>query len=151
MAGSNHSDTDEAVTAWIRETLDKAVQEITSLGVIDDKLVEARPVWSVPYKVMIGQVRVANDQSTFRWIISGDLPTDHISSTVAATPREAVRYFSIKWQRDATRYNDPAARKAHGLDETLDWNQLTEKLVAKAEELYDMAGDDRLWRQTDNS
>ena len=150
MAGSKHSDTDEAVSAWIRYTLGKAVHEITSLGVIEDKLVEARPVWSVPYRVMIGQIREANDQSTFRWIISGDLPTDHISSTVAATPREALKYFSTKWQMDAARYNDPVERKAHGLDETKNWNQLTEKLVAKAEELYNMAEDDSLWRKLES-
>jgi len=149
VARSTHSETDEAVTAWIRDTLDKAVHEITSLGVIDDKLVEARPVWSVPYRVLIGQVREASDRSAFSWIISGDLPTDHISSTVAATPREALRYFSIKWQQDAARYNDPAERSAHGLDESKDWAQMTEKLIAKAEELYDMAEEDRLWDRPD--
>jgi len=136
---------------WIRTTLDKAVRDISDLGIIPDELIEARAVWSVPGKVMIGQVRQANEPAIFVWFISGDLPTDHIGPTAASTAREALRNFSLKWQLDAARYADPATRKAHGLDESRDWNLMTKKLVAKAEELYAMAEDDRLWRQSDHS
>jgi hypothetical protein len=150
MSGTSNSNTGEAASGWIRDTLDKAVHEITTLGVITDELVEARPVWSVPYKVMIGQVRVANEPGSFRWIICGDLPTDHISSTVAGNAREALRHFSLKWQLDASRYEDPATRKAFGLDENVNWSLHTERLIAKAEELYAMAENESLWQHPDS-
>ena len=144
-------ETGDSASSWIRSTLDKAVRDISDLGVIPDELIEARHVWSLPGKVMIGQVRQANEPAIFVWFISGDLPTDHIGPSAAATAREAMRNFSIKWQLDAERYKDPATRKAHGLDESRDWGLMTKKLVTKAEELYAMAEDDKLWRQADNS
>jgi len=149
MSEDSSSDSNEAVSAWMRTRLDAAVEEIMRLGAIDDELVEARAVWTLPYKVMIGQVREANEQTTFRWLICGDLPTDHISSAAASTPREALKYFSLKWQMDAARYADPATRKSHELDESHDWSQLSDKLVAKAEELHAMAEDESLWRESD--
>lgn len=146
MSGPGDNDSGKPGRVWMREILDKAVLDIEALGIFADEVVEARPVWSVPDKVMIGQLRVANEPGSFRWIICGDLPTDHISSTVAANAREALRHFSLKWQLDAARYEDPAMRKQHGLDESKDWNHLTRQLVAKAEELYAMAEDDALWQ-----
>ncbi len=139
-------DTKEAIEDWTRSTLDRAVSDISNLGVIPDEILEARAMWTLPGKVMIGQARQANEPSIFVWFISGDLPTDYIGPSAATSPRDALRNFSLKWQLDAERYRDPASRKAHGLDESLDWNAMTAKLIAKAEELYTMAQDDRLWK-----
>ena len=138
-------DPTDAPDDWQRKTLDKAVRNIADLGVLPDEIVEARALWSIPGKVMIGQARQAHEPTLFVWFISGELPTDTIGPSAAATPREAMRHFSLKWQMDAERYRDPAARKAHGLDESRDWNAMTARLVAKAEELYAMAEDDGLW------
>lgn len=146
MSGTSNEGAAESASGWSREILDKAVRDIEALGIFADELVEARPVWAVPRKVMIGQIRVANEPGSFRWVICGDLPTDHISSASAANAREALRHFSLKWQLDAARYEDPATRKQHGLDESKDWSRMAEQLVAKAEELYAMAEDAGLWQ-----
>ena len=130
---------------WISDTLDKAVQDTAKLGVIPDELIEARAIWSVENKVLIGQVRQAGDSAGFLWFICGDLPTDHIGGPSASTPREALRHFSLKWQLDAQKYADPEVRKAHGLDPAQNWERMTASLVAKAEELYSMAEDEKLW------
>lgn len=141
MTDKKINDPDE----WARDTLDRAVRDITSLDIIPDRMIEARPMWAVPGKVMIGQARQAHEPTQFVWFICGDLPTDTIGPAAATTPREALRHFSMKWQLDAERYRDPATRKAHGLDESKDWNAMTAKLVAKAEELYVMAETEKLW------
>ena len=146
MSGPRKNDGGPPASGWAREILDKAVGDLEALGIFADELVEARPVWSLPDKVMIGQIRVASEPGSFRWIICGDLPTDHISSSAAANAREAMRHFSLKWQLDAARYEDPATRKQHGLDESKDWAGMTRQLVAKAEELYAIAENDGLWR-----
>ncbi len=135
MTDETNSDPREAVSEWTRETYDKAVQEIMSLGVLADELVEARPIWTLPYRMIIGQARESNVHATFTWIICGDVPTDHISSTVASTPRDAARYFSLKWQLDATRCNEPAQ---------------AETLAAKAEEVYEIVEDEDLWPDSGN-
>ena len=137
--------TQKSTDDWTRLTLDRAVEDISNLGVIPDEIIEARAMWSVPGEVMIGQARQASEPSIFVWFISGNLPTDYIGSSAATNPREALRNFSLKWQMDAERYRDPATRRAHGLDESKDWNAMTLKLIAKAEELYALAEDDRLW------
>lgn len=147
MSKQNH----DAAAEWTRTALDKALADLTDLGVIQDVLVESRVAWSIPGKVMIGQARHAAEPGVSVWFISGDLPTDYIGGSAATTPREALRYFSMKWQIDAERYNDPETRKAHGLDEGRDWSSMTAKLVAKAEELYAMSADDRLWQRAAES
>ncbi len=115
---------------WIRETLDAAVEVSTNLGIVEDALVEARPIWSLPQKVMIGQIREANARTRFIWIICGEYPTDHLDSAAAATARDAARHFSLKWQLDAARHTDPS---------------FASKLTDWAEELYDLVEDDSLW------
>ena len=57
----------------------------------------------------------------------------------------------MKWQLDAERYADPETRRAHGLSESHDWKRMVGKLVARAEELYVMAEDDRLWPPPEKS
>lgn len=137
----------DAAADWTRTVLDKTLADLADLGVMRDELVETRVGWSIPGKLMIGQARHMAEPAVFVWFISGDLPTDTIAGSAATTPREALRYFSMKWQVDAERYRDPDTRKAHGLDESKDWAAMTAKLIAKAEELYAMSADDRLWQR----
>ena len=123
---------ENATTQWIRKQLDLAVQHLTDLGVVDNAISEARPIWSIPEKVMLGQIRDSSSSTEFRWLVCGDVRTDHIDSTVAATPREALRYFAMKWQMDAGRYTDPDAAA---------------RLIRHAEELYAMSDEDSLWQE----
>jgi hypothetical protein len=125
-----------AASTWIKEQLDRAVEEIMNRGIFDEQIAEARPIWSVPQKVMIGQVRIPSEPKSFIWVICGDFPTDVIGSATAATPREAARHFSLKWQMDATRQTDASA---------------TALLTDKAEELYAIVEEDRLWQAPDES
>jgi len=131
MSDDNQDEAGDALSQWSRDTFDKAVHQIIDLGIIDGAFVEARPSWTLPNIVVIGQVREANDSATFTWIICGDLPTDHLGSAAAATPRDAARRFSLKWQLDATRTKDSA---------------VADTLIAKAEELYEIVEDDSLWQ-----
>ena len=141
---SEESDRKEAI-AWAREQLRRAVDETTQRGVFVDQVVEAKPIWVLHEKIAIGQARESSRPDSFVWLICGDLPTDYVGSQAAANPRDALRHFSLKWQMDAERYQDPAVRKAHGLSEDKDVSHLTDQLVAKAEELYAIAEEDSHW------
>lgn len=151
MAEATPGGDDNPVGAWIRSTLDAAVKEITHHGVFAGELVEARPIWSLPERVMIGQIRDADSPETFRWLICGDVPTDHVPADVAATARDALRHFSLKWQLGAARIDDPATRQLVGLGENESGKAAAAELAATAEELYALAAEDRLWPDPDDA
>ena len=140
----------EEVATWTREKLDEAVEQMMRLGIVTDLLVEARPVWTLPYKIMIGQVRDSRDQTTLRWVISGEVPIDYLDSAVASTPREAARHFALKWQLDAARYQDPSVQKTLGPDQAQSWDHIGRRLADKAEALFALVEDESLWQDYSN-
>ena len=142
---SRNSNIDEKTLTWAKEELETAIQTITNQGTIESPIVEARPAWTKPFDVVIGQPRKQRDSAEFLWVIGGSVPIDCINSGVAATPREAARYFSMKWQLEAARYEDPEERKRLALDPAVDWEAQGIALIAKAEYLYTMVDDDQLW------
>jgi hypothetical protein len=121
----------ESDSAWARKVFDKAVRELIANNLIDIEVFEARPSWTMANQIVIGQVREVNSSTIFSWVICGDLPTDHINSDVAATPRDAARHFSLKWQLDATRLTEPSA---------------SERLIQKAELLYELSESENIWQ-----
>ncbi len=138
-------DNGEELAAWAQQQLDRAVEEMMNIGVVEDALVEARPAWMQPYRILIGQVRDSGDQSGFFWVICGDLPTDRLHSSAASTPREAARHFALKWQLEAARCRDPSVQKARGIDPHEPWDDIANQLADKAEALYAVVDDDHWW------
>jgi hypothetical protein len=151
MSGKLHGGGSEELAAWAREKLDEAVEEMMRLGIVTDVLVEARPAWTLPNKIMIGQVRDASDPTTFKWVISGEVPTDYLDSAVASTPREAARHFAMKWHLDAERYQDPSVQKTLGLDPKQSSDHIGRSLTDKAEALFALVDDENLWRDYKHS
>ncbi|MGI9236005.1 MAG: DUF4826 family protein [Woeseiaceae bacterium] len=131
MSEGKKNEADATLSPWARDTFDRAVRNIIDLGIIDGAFAEARPAWAQPDNVVIGQLRDANEPTSFIWVISGEVPTDHITSDVAATARDAARHFSLKWQMDAAHTKNSA---------------VSNMLVAKAEQLYEIVEDDNLWQ-----
>ena len=122
------SNRDEELRAWIDRTLRSAIDDLMDAGVATSLLVEAKPVWVLPFQILIGKIREHGDSRGFSWVIAGDLPTDHADSSLAQSPREAARYFALRWQLDAAR--DDATPG---------------DLVGKAESLYGLVEDDWIW------
>ena len=143
--------TGDDVSAWIKEILNESVDELMRRGVVTATLVEARPVWSLPFEIVIGQIRDADDKSTFKWVISGAVPVDHVESAVAATPREAARHFALKWQLDAVRYRDPSVQESLGPELKQGWDQLGERLATQAEALFELVETESLWQESGDS
>ncbi len=79
------------------------------------------------------------------WVISGDFPTDIANAGVAKTAREALRYFSMTWQVQAARLEEGvAAGKIDMVDEQTQ-TKFANELISRAENLYDLQADDKLW------
>ncbi len=122
---------DDATRAWTQELIDKAVRGAGDSGITADALIEARPAWALPNRLLVGQVRDQTNPRSFHWFICGEVPLDFLPHTNAPSPRDALRHFAMKWQLDAERTSD-AARK--------------DELVDLAESVYELADDERLWQ-----
>lgn len=120
----------EELQLWLRQQLDKSVQELIDLKAFEDVLIEVKPAWVLPERLLLGRARKQGDPLSFRWFICGEVNFDHVAGDVAVTPREAVRYFSIKWQMDSARAEKEAAMN----------------LIDQAQALYALADDERYWR-----
>lgn len=146
--GNSPCENADAIAAWTKETLDRAVGKFTRLEVFAGEVIEARPVWRLPYSILILQVRDLNDPDAVRWAICGAVPFDHIDAAVAATPLEAARYFSLKWQLDAARYRDPAVQGAIGIEKNQGLGRLADALIQHAHALAELTRDERLWQDS---
>jgi len=131
MSEKDQTKIPRSVSEWAHESFDKAVRELIANELIDVEVFEARPAWTLEDRVVIGQVREVNSTSIFSWVICGEVPTDHISSDVASSPRDVARHFSLKWQLDAERQAEPAEKA---------------RLTQMAELLYELAENDSLWQ-----
>lgn len=119
---------EQKLNAWINGQVEEAVRELLEKQVISSVLVEAKPAWVYPFQILIGKIREQGEASDFSWFICGGLPTDHAVSTVASTPREVAKYFALRWQLEAERQEGSGSQ-----------------LVEKAEALYELADEERLW------
>jgi hypothetical protein len=124
----NEFDEDD-LKAWIDALIAATVKELTDRRVVGGALIEAKPAWCFPFRLLIGKIREQGEVTSYSWFISGDMPTAIADSSVAATPREAARYFALRWQLNSARRDD-------GFEE----------MAADAEQLYQLVSRDELWQ-----
>jgi len=137
----------EKLKAWVKTQLDAAVWKLIDQGGVESLLVEAKPAWALPFQILIGKIRPRDEPKEFKWFICGEVPTDFLESTAASTPRDAARHFAMKWQLQAARRQDPAgqALSEPGTEPSRDDPGI--QLGEKAEALYVLVNDERLWLQ----
>lgn len=129
--------TEEQQSAWVREQYLKATKYLAEKGVVTDNVAPQDSRYLVPV-VAVWKLNTMSDGSV--WVISGDLPCDHISTTAADNVREALRNFSMKWQLQAQNIEQSATDKTQ-----LDFARL---LVSRAEGLYQLFEKDDLWSES---
>lgn len=122
---------EDTTKEWMRKLVDLAVRGTGEMGVYDEALIEARPDWALPNRLLLGKVRGRMNVRSFHWFICGEVPLDYLPGDVAASPREALRHFSMKWQLDAERAGDEASANA---------------LIEHAEAVYALADEDSAWQ-----
>ncbi len=133
----------EAFANWVREQHQAMGQYAFRQGLIPEES-EGAPVWSMPHRLFIGKVWPKADPKAAHWIISGELPTDHIDGDLAETARDAARHFALKWQLQSARIEQPAEDDPTG-DRLVDWAQVADSLKSRAEALYAIVENDDLW------
>lgn len=138
------TDSEEAV-AWARARLDEACITASEAGILEGITFEARIAWTLPNRIVIGQLRDTGPHLREFWIIAGEVPTDCIDATTCATPRDAARHFALKWQLGAEQLRDPEERKKRALKPVEDWDSAANELEQVAAEFYALSEEDQAW------
>ena len=79
------------------------------------------------------------------WVITGDLPTDHINGENAKNAREAVRHFSLRWQLKADKLMESVKNGTPEMGDAERQTQFAELLISRANGLHDLADNDDIW------
>lgn len=148
MAESEANAEKEALEAWYKSLMDQVVKEMIRLKAVTGVAVQANPVWMVPHEILIAKVWGMDNEADFVWTISIDkLIADYVAGTLAASPREVARHFSLKWQMDADRLASLEKVKAPVANSATSMQAYSKKLIQHAEVLYDLAERDDAWQE----
>lgn len=137
MESSNQSSAPDAaqVSEWVRAQFQKANLFLAEKGIVMDS-VAVQDSRYLPPLVAVWKINALDRQSY--WVISGDLPTDHLAISAAADARQALRAFSFRWQMNAQQLIDSGAQD----QTTTDYVNL---LIGRAHSLYDLFENEKLW------
>ena len=80
------------------------------------------------------------------WVITGDVPNDHIPGNNAKNARDAIRHFSLRWQLKADRilasFEEADPEKI--IDDSK--KEFAELLVSRANSLYELSEMEEYWQ-----
>jgi hypothetical protein len=127
---------DEQRVEWVKNQYQKANQYLAGKGIIPDNVAVTESRYLPP---LVALWKLNTKDKTSFWVISGDLPTDHMPFSAAPTARDAMRSFSLNWQLKAENIMNNAT-----VDKTQ--RDFANLLVARAQGLYELFEDQALWQ-----
>jgi hypothetical protein len=132
--------------AWCDEQRAKVVAYVQAQR-IPHRSVGDWPAWHLAPNVALWALESASSPGWVdHWVISGDLPTDHVGKPEGADPREAVRAISKRWREAAQlmERGEPHPEVAIGrsAEERM---SLAPLLAARATLLARMVDDEEIW------
>ena len=135
MAENNKPLTEEEIIAWSREAYQKATAYLAQKGIVTETVSMEHSRYLAP---LVAVWKVKTNENKWLWVLSGDLPTDFITESAAATAREAMKSFSFKWQMDSEKI---LAADEFGADK----QEFAKVLRNRAERLYEICEAEDLW------
>ncbi len=120
---------------WVRAQFQKANLFLAEKGILLDSVAVQESRY-LPPMVAVWKINATDKQSY--WVISGDLPTDHLALTAAVDAREALRAFSFRWQMKAQQLIDAGVQDQTAAD-------YVKLLIGRAHSLYDLFENDAIW------
>ena len=126
--------TQEQKQKWIRDQYQEATKYLAEKGVVTHSVQDKESRYLVP---LFAIWKLTSLEKKSYWVLSGDLPKDHIGADMAPNAREAVRHFSLKWQMQAANL-----LKEEGEEQ----QTFANLLIARAEKLYKFCENDALWQ-----
>lgn len=133
----NQTEVTEAQRAeWVRSQFQKANEYLATKGIIPDNVTVSESRYLPPF-VAVWKLNTRDNKAY--WVLSGDLPTDHMPISAAPDAREAVRAFALHWQLKAEQI-----AQAGFSDKTQ--HEFANLLVNRAHDLYDLFDNEKLWQ-----
>ncbi|HAW92003.1 MULTISPECIES: DUF4826 family protein [unclassified Arsukibacterium] len=126
---------------WVRTQYQKANQYLAGKGIIPDNVAVTESRY-LPPLVALWKLNTKDKKSY--WVISGDLPTDHMPFSAAPTARDAMRSFSLNWQIKAENIMNNATVEKTQRD-------FANLLVSRAQGLYQLFEDEAVWQSSTNA
>jgi hypothetical protein len=126
----------EALSAWVKQQFQRANKHLAEKGILFDTVVVEESRYMAP-EVAVWKIK--DTKKNVYWVISGNLPADAISVSVANSAREAIRHFSLSWQLKAQNIMSSAV-----VDNTQ--KEFATLLTAKAEMLYEVQENEKWWQ-----
>ena len=130
---------------WCNERRREVSAYLQRQGVAHNQIGEW-PAWHVaPYVSVWAIESKANPGWVGWWVISGDLPTDHVSASNIKHPREAVAAFATRWHDIAVHMAQGKPTQDFSIGIPSEWPTLAPLLASRAELLQTWATDADLW------
>jgi hypothetical protein len=126
----------EALSAWVKQQFQRANKHLAEKGILFDTVVVEESRYMAP-EVAVWKIK--DTKKNVYWVISGNLPADAISVSVANSAREAIRHFSLSWQLKAQNIMSSAV-----VDNTQ--KEFATLLTEKAEMLYEVQENEKWWQ-----
>lgn len=131
----------EMENQWVRQSFQKANAYLASKGILPQGVRQADSR-ILPPLVGIWRIKAKeNNKVADYWVVTGNLPADHVALSTAPSARDALRHFSLQWQLQAENIAQGPGR-ADKMQ--MDFARL---LVDRAEGLYRLYADEKLWGQ----
>ncbi|WP_105254126.1 DUF4826 family protein [Pseudoalteromonas sp. T1lg75] len=126
---------EQQIRAFQRHCFETAQKHLAEKGIMPKTLVEKDSRFLAPL-CAVWKFKAQNGKTY--WVITGQLPADHVEVSAATTAREAIRHFSLQWQVKAEQLLSSTR-----LEKTQhDFAQL---LINRAHGLYELYDKQELW------
>jgi hypothetical protein len=130
---------------WLRRERERVLGYLAGEGVRHGE-VALRPDWFVlPYVAIWRVASAAMPHAVGWWVISGDVPTDYVSSRGLRGPRDAMRAIARSWQAVSGSMLRGEPHPDVSIGRSADWPELGDLLGRRARMRQDWADDDEIW------
>ncbi|WP_157957809.1 DUF4826 family protein [Aliidiomarina celeris] len=131
--------TEEQHNEWVREKFQAANAFLAQHGVLTERVLTKDSRYMAPL-VAIWKFSIQGVTDKV-WAVSGEVPTDYMDASAAATPRDALRYFCYRWQQKADMIlngdTPPDAQQ----------KAIAEEFIKNAERLYPLTENNAMWEE----
>lgn len=132
---------------WIADERLKVAEYLEIQGCRHAGIAEWPVFFIEPYVALWAIQSTKHVGRTGWWAISGDVPTDYMSSSLGEHPRDALRHFAKEWADVADHMRRGKEHPTLDLGSPDEWPAMAEMLEKRSEVLLECADDDETWAE----
>lgn len=141
----NESQEERQFREWTQAEYATAMRYLLNKGYTNSQIVQPESRILPPLVAMWKVNSHVDGRKQALWVITGDVPNDHVIATVAPTAREAMRHFSLSWQLKSANLEAAAVANRIELGSPAVQREVAQSLQIGAERLYKVVTANDLW------